>query len=243
MTIDWWTLGFQTVNVAVLVWLLQRFFWKPVSAMIQQRRSTVQGQLDDAAAKRKQATEALAGIAATRAGFAKEGEAIRTAAHAAASQDSTAQREQASKAAAVLEATARAAIETDRSNAEAAAARRASDLAVDIAKHLAARLDGAAVQAAFLDWLVKAIEAMPEAARRLAGAEGATLEAVSATQIAAADQARYSEAITRAFGSRPRITFRADPSLIAGLELRGANLAVSNSWRADLAQVLADLKR
>jgi len=29
MTIDWWTLGLQTVNVAILVWLLQRFFWRP----------------------------------------------------------------------------------------------------------------------------------------------------------------------------------------------------------------------
>ena len=35
MTIDWWTLGLQAVNVAVLIWLLGRFFWKPVAAMIE----------------------------------------------------------------------------------------------------------------------------------------------------------------------------------------------------------------
>ena len=28
MTIDWWTLGLQTINVAILVWLLKRFFWR-----------------------------------------------------------------------------------------------------------------------------------------------------------------------------------------------------------------------
>ena len=39
MTIDWWTLGFQSVNVAVLVWLLQHFFWRPVAAMIALRRT------------------------------------------------------------------------------------------------------------------------------------------------------------------------------------------------------------
>ena len=39
MTIDWWTLGIQTVNVVVLVWLLQHFFWRPVAAMIEQRRA------------------------------------------------------------------------------------------------------------------------------------------------------------------------------------------------------------
>ena len=34
MTIDWWTLGIQAVNVVILVWLLGRFFWRPVAAMI-----------------------------------------------------------------------------------------------------------------------------------------------------------------------------------------------------------------
>jgi len=29
MTIDWWTLGIQTVNVVILIWLLERFFWRP----------------------------------------------------------------------------------------------------------------------------------------------------------------------------------------------------------------------
>ena len=34
MTIDWWTLGLQTVNVIALVWLLGRFFWRPLAGMI-----------------------------------------------------------------------------------------------------------------------------------------------------------------------------------------------------------------
>jgi F-type H+-transporting ATPase subunit b len=32
-----------------------------------------------------------------------------------------------------------------------------------------------------------------------------------------------------------------DPTLIAGLELRGPHFVVANSWRADLAKILADL--
>ncbi len=39
MSIDWWTLGFQTVNVAILIWLLGHFFWKPVAAMIEAERA------------------------------------------------------------------------------------------------------------------------------------------------------------------------------------------------------------
>src|SRR5271154_4826322 len=81
MTIDWWTLGIQTVNVVVLVWLLGRFFWRPVAAMIEQRRATAQRIVAEADAKRGEATAALAEIAQTRAGFAKEREAILAQAH------------------------------------------------------------------------------------------------------------------------------------------------------------------
>jgi len=47
------------------------------------------------------------------------------------------------------------------------------------------------------------------------------------------------ERIGDACGGDVAINFRVDPALIAGLELNGPNLAVSNSWRADLARILA----
>ena len=42
MTIDWWTLGIQTVNVVILVWLLGRFFWRPLAAMNRRRQGGFQ---------------------------------------------------------------------------------------------------------------------------------------------------------------------------------------------------------
>ena len=38
MKIDWWTLGLQAVNVLILVWLLSRFLFKPVAAIIAERQ-------------------------------------------------------------------------------------------------------------------------------------------------------------------------------------------------------------
>ncbi len=118
--------------------------------------------------------------------------------------------------------------------AEKAWAERASRLSVDIAERLAARLDGPAVRAAFLSWLLKEIRALPEPVRQAVTADGSALEAVSAIALAPADQERYRERIGEAFGAQPQIVFKTDPALIAGLELHGPHLAVSNSWRADL---------
>ena len=90
MTVDWWTLGIQAVNVIILIWLLARFFWRPVAAMIEQRRATAQQILTEAETKRSQATDALAEIERTRAGFDREREAVIIAAHEAAEEARTA---------------------------------------------------------------------------------------------------------------------------------------------------------
>ena len=149
MTIDWWTLGFQTVNVVILVWLLKRFFWRPIAAMIEQRRATAQRTLAEAEAARRKAADALGEIERTRAGFAKERETILAAAHEEAERARTARLDEAAKEVAVLEAAAKSAIEKEKEAAEKVWTERSSRLAVEIAERLASRLDGPAVRATF----------------------------------------------------------------------------------------------
>ena len=241
MTIDWWTLGIQAVNVVVLVWLLQHFFWRPVAAMIEARRATAQQAAADVQASQAKAAAALTDIAKTRAGFEAERKAILMAAHEAADADKATLLADAAKEAAGLLATAEAEIGKERAEAEAGWGDRSSRLAVEIAGRLAARLDGAQVQAAFLDWLVAAIQAMPALQRQAVTADGAPLEALTATALDPAQQERTGVLIGKAFGVQPHITFTVDPALIAGLELHGEHFTVGNSWRADLGAILAGL--
>jgi F-type H+-transporting ATPase subunit b len=241
MTIDWWTLGIQAVNVVILIWLLARFFWRPVAAMIEQRRATAQQILVEAEKKRSQATDALAEIERTRAGFDTEREAVIAAAQEATEKARAALLASAAKEAAALGASARTAIEKERDAAEAAWAERANVLAVEIAGRLVARLDGPVVSAAFLDGLLQEIRSLPGPVRDAVASNAVILEVTSATEIGSADQERYRTSIGEAFGVRPQITFKMDPTLIAGLELRGPHFVVANSWRVDLAKILADL--
>jgi F-type H+-transporting ATPase subunit b len=241
MTIDWWTLGLQTVNIVILVWLLQRFFWKPIAGMIAERRDAAQKALADARAARDKAQAALAEIAKTRAGFAEERDKILAEAHAESERASSAKLAEAAEQAAALVAAAKAGVAKDEEATRRAWASRASDLAVDIAKHLAARLAGPAVHAVFLDWALKAIRALPASTRSAATGSSLTLTATSATPLEPEDQKRAIELIGEAFGAPVRVVFDTDPSLIAGLEIRTDHLVVSNSWRADLKRMLAEL--
>src|SRR5271166_2647938 len=204
MRIDWWTLGLQTINVAVLVWLLGHFFWRPLAAMIAQRRDTIQATLDDAAAKHAAADAARAEIEKIRAGFAQERDAILAAARETAEQARTARLQEAAKDAETLIAAARDTIETERQANERAWAERAAKLAVAIAERLAARLDGPAVRAAFLDWLLQEIRALPAATRAALLSNGVPIEAVSATPLEPSEEERCRTLIGQALGTRPR---------------------------------------
>jgi F-type H+-transporting ATPase subunit b len=179
MTIDWWTLGFQAVNVAILIWILAQFIWRPLSAMIEARREAASRILAEAEAKRAEAVAAAAEAVKARAGFAAEREAILAAARTAAEAESATRRAEADRRAGEIEAAARTAMAAEREGAERAFAERAARLALEIAGRLAGRLDASAVRAAFLDGLVAAIRALPDEKRGDA-ASRADLQIVSA---------------------------------------------------------------
>ena len=242
MTIDWWTLGFQTVNVVILVWLLGRFFWRPVAGMIAQRRAAAEQTLAEAAAKRQEADAAMAEIERIRAGFDAERAAILSAAQAAATRLQDAKLAETRRQMETLAAQEVARREKERDDTNKEWAARASRLAVDMAGRLAARLDGQVVLAAFLGWLITEIRALPAATRAALTAAGTPLEVLSATALTPQEQDDVRRQIDGAFGAPTHLSFRTDPALIAGLELSGPHLTVRNSWLADLTEFQAQLQ-
>jgi F-type H+-transporting ATPase subunit b len=242
MTIDWWTLGLQAVNVLILVWLLQRFFWRPVAALIAERRKTAQAMLADAKSAKGQAAAALAEIETTRAGFAAERQKILADARAEADAASEATLKDARAKAEKLRKAAETRIAADIAAAEKLQADRAASLAIDIAARLAGRLSGSDITSSFLGWLTEAIKAMPEDEKAAALRDGKGLKLVSAEALMPAEKTRIKAKIAAALGGKPALSFETDASLIAGLELRGAHFALRNSWQADLARILEELR-
>lgn len=243
MTIDWWTLGLQTVNVLILIWLLGRFFWKPLASMIAERRASTQQILAAAEQKRGEAEAALAAIETTRAGFAKEREAILEAARKEAEREHAARISQTETQATALIEAAKAQIEHNNYAAEKTWTDRASKLAVEIATRLLEPLNGPTIETAFLDRLLHEISDLPEAARHGFGAEGTAIDATSAKPLTPEDQVHIRASLAQALQANPLISFKVDPGLIAGLELHGPHIFVSNSWRADLDRILKELTR
>ncbi|HYQ38502.1 MAG TPA: H(+)-transporting ATPase, partial [Pseudomonas sp.] len=175
MKLDWWTLGLQTINVVVLIWLLSRFLFKPVARIVAERQQAAGRLLDEAAAAKAAAEQERTAVAAEHAQLAD-----RQAALLQAAQDEA--------AAARAQLLAQAQAEAERLREQEAAAQaeqqralqarieaQAAELALDIAGRLLERLPDAARVAGFVDGLLAGIAELPGNARQSLAADAATL--------------------------------------------------------------------
>nr|WP_321509074.1 F0F1 ATP synthase subunit delta [uncultured Celeribacter sp.] len=242
MTLDWWGLGLQAINVLILVWLLSRVFWRPVAGAITRRQEAAQAMLDEGKTAQAKADAALAEVVETRAGIASERDAILVEAKAAADTVAKATLKDAQTKADSLIAAARTAIDRDRNTARKENATRAAELSVEIAARLLARFDTAEVQAAFLVQLVEAIADMSAADRKALMASDADIEIVTATNMEGAESVKIERAVKDALGGTPSLRVVTDHSLIAGLELRSGHFVLHSSWRADLENILKEVE-
>ncbi len=237
MRIDLWTLALQTVNLLVLVWLLARFLFRPIAAVIAARREAADKLLADAQAERQKSADEATSLAHERSGLAAEGQRILTEAHTAAEAERTTLLQRATEAAARLRADAQSAIARDRQNMREALERESADLALTIATRLLQRVPPRALNRTFVDTLAETLATHP-ACSGLANTEFELLSAVPLDDTAQADTRAI---LTRALGAPARINFRTDPTLLAGIELAAPSLLIRNSWRADLDRITQSL--
>jgi F-type H+-transporting ATPase subunit b len=242
MTIDFWGLGLQAVNVLILVWLLSRVFWRPVAKAIETREAAAKTLIGDAETTKAKVDAALAEVAETRAGLEAERQTLLAEAAAKAETAAKATLAEALEKAEQITDAARLANAREIDAARAENAAKSAQLAVDIARKLLTRLDTASIQAAFLDLLVQAIEHLPANDRAALVGTAADIDLVSASDLADADKAKIATAIRDAIGGEPKLTFVTDPDLIAGFEIRTAHFVLHDSWRSDLSEILGGLK-
>lgn len=241
MHVDWWTLALQTVNVLILVWLLQRFLYRPVMRAIAARQEAADKLIADAKAEKEAAAVEVAALKVKRDAFAA----------------SAAQREQemraeveAERARLLAQANADAAAAVERADAAAAAGRirmaaelqaKAGVLAGRMAETLLRRLPAPVAMEAMFQALMERLRQLGDDERRRL-AQDTSLRAITASPLDDDQRARFGTALAAALSLPAPPEFVCEPSLVAGFELQGSHMLVRNSWRADLDELLAAMK-
>jgi F-type H+-transporting ATPase subunit b len=237
MRIDWSTLALQTINALVLIWLLARFLFRPVARIIAERQKAAQSLIADAeAAKRAAVLERDTAARETQQLTAARGDALKAIAAEAQAQKAallSAAQSEADKVRSTSIAQAGAArVEQDK-----LVARRATQLAVDIAAKLLARLPESARVSGFIEGLAEGIAQLPEAVRAQLGANGTALKVFAPRALTQPEQERCREVLAASLERPVSLQIEVDPLLIAGLELRADHAVVCNSLGADLARI------
>ena len=246
MHIDWWTLALQTVNVLVLIWILARFFFRPVVDIVSKRQEETNKLLADAAAARREAAGALAVADKERAEIGAERDQLLAEARKSAQLETVNLHAQSSQEIAKLHGEAEAAIAQERIAAEQAIIARASELSLEIGQRLLGRLSSKIILSAFLDGLCQELRALSSEGREsLTSATVAdhAIEVVTAAPLSKGEMEHVRDTLKAAVGSEPPFEFRIDPTLIAGIEVHSRNAIVRNSWRADLDRIRKELDR
>jgi len=246
MRIDWSTLALQTVNVLILIWILSRFFFRPIMDIVAKRQQEANKLLADAARSRERAAEARDAAAKANADIAGERERILAEARDAAEIEKHNLMKQSADEIAKLHQEAKGAIARERSAAEGAVVEHASTLAIEIARHLLARFRPQDVSILIVQEVCRELLALsPEARQELTSAAtiGHPIEIVSAAPFSDQEAQQIRAALWKAVGQELPVTFRSDPEIIGGIELIGRNVIIRNSWRADLDRIRLELTR
>ena len=236
MHLHWWTIGLQTINFGILVWLMHRFLFKPVLAMIDARKVEAQKQFDAVKAIEDKAKAQLAAVEAERSGIAAEREAALKAAAAQAQELAEARRAQAEREAQALIEATRKSLAEEREKALDEARRVALDLGADIAQRLLAEMPMQYRAEAWIERIEHHLKALPPSERDALTrqlSDGQSLKVVTAAALPPAMVDQWKERLHRLLGNSD-ITLEANSDLIAGAELHFPTAILRFSWQSAL---------
>ena len=237
MHLDWWTIGLQTINFGILVWLLNRFLYKPVLALIDARKAEVRKQFDAAKTVEEKAKTQLAGIESERAGIAAEREAALKVARTQAQEMAETRRAQAEREAQALIDATRKSLAGEREKALDEAQRLALDLGAEFAQRLLAEVPMQYRVEAWIERIEQHLTALSSSerdalARQLA--DGRSLTVVTACALPPATLDQWKDRLRRVLGVSGGMTFEVNPDLIAGAELHFPTAILRFSWQSTL---------
>jgi F-type H+-transporting ATPase subunit b len=244
MHLDWWTIVLQTVNFAILVWLLHRFLYKPVLGMIDARKTEIRRQYDGAKTAEDKAKAQLAAVEAERAGITAEREAAVKAAAVQAQEIVSVHRAQAQRDAQALLDSARKTLASERERALEEAQRMALDLGAEFAQRLLAEVPMQLRAEAWIERIEQHIHALEKSDRDgLAHqlADGKSLSVITAASLPVTTAKIWRDRLRHVLGDSITISFDVNPELLAGAELHFPTAVLRFSWQNALAAARSEV--
>jgi F-type H+-transporting ATPase subunit b len=233
MLIDWFTVAAQLVNFLILVWLLKRFLFKPITNAIDAREKRIATELANAEVKKADAEKERIAFEKKNLDFDQQ----RTALMNKATEDAKAEHnrllDEARKDADRLRATQAAALQSDQTRLGSEITRIASEQVISIARKALSDLAAVSLEERVGEVFTRRLRALDEKDKESLGvalktsAEAAWVR--TAFDLPEEQKAAIQNALNETFSAVIRIQFQTRASTICGIELtaNGQKLAWS----------------
>lgn len=224
MEFDWITVAAQIVNFLVLVWILQRLLYRPVTRAMARRREAIRDRFAEAERRETEAEEEAARLERERADLDARREEILAEAREEAEALRHRLEEEARETVAERRAEWEAQIERERDAFLAELRRKAAGHIARRARRVLDDLAGARLEPAMAEAFLARLKGLDEDDREALRAEAATtggeMTVTSAHALDEGTRARLREGLQEMLGDAPGLAFAEDPDLVCGIRLR-----------------------
>jgi F-type H+-transporting ATPase subunit b len=243
MKFDWWTFALQAANFLILVWLLQRFLFKPVKAIVARRKEEISRALTEASAEKESAERLKLEIDAKRSEIGAERQTMIDEARVQLSAERQKMIEEARSEAEKIRDQALKRLDEERAAAGNDLFERTVALATNLAERLLRELDVPSIEQPFLARVIDYLDRLPaeERAKLISQSSASALLVTTAHPLGVQEQSEWQEQLAQRLDADLSIKFNADPTLIAGVEVTFPHAILRFNWRDSLAVALKEL--
>lgn len=236
MLFDWFTIGAQTLNFLILVWLMKRFLYKPILDAIDAREKRIALALADAAAKQTEAQKKRDEYQQKTGAFDLQRKDLLARAREEVKAERQRLLDEARQAADALSVKRRDALTSEMRSLHQDIARRCQQEVFAIAQKVLSDLSGVSLEERMVEVFTQRLRNLDPEAR--AGLDQALKSSAntalvrSAFELPPARRDVLKQALNETFPPDIQVSFETTPDLIGGIEL------VANGWK--LAWNIAD---
>lgn len=245
MNFSWWSFALQAANFLILVWLLRRFLFKPVSAIVARRKEEIARGMAEAVAEKQKALDVERDLQAQRAGIEAERQKVIEEQGAQLADERRKMIDEAHAEAEKIRIHAAMQLNEERVAATQELFSRAIELAINLAERLLRELAFPSIEHAFLARILDYLDRLPaeERAALMAHRGEISIAVTTAHPLDAHQEAQWREQLGKRIGVKAGIKFSSDPALIAGAEITLPNAVLRFSWRDALTTVAKEISR
>lgn len=241
MNFSWWTFVLQAANFLILVFLLERFLFRPVKAIVARRKEAISHALAEASVEKEAAERLKQELESNKSQVDAERQKILGDGRAQLTAERQRMLEETRHEAEEIRAQTLKLLDQERTAASKELFERTIALAAKLAERLLSELALPSTERPFFAQATSYLDRLTaeEKSKLLSdGAEG--LLVTTAHPLDVQEQAQWREQLAKRLGTEFSIKFGVDPGLIAGTVITFPHAILRFNWRDSLATAVGE---